>query len=163
MACKCLTWDSGQRFAFGEDAGVIPMTSYESLADAAFAAAVDVQLKIEGLSTSLDNFRRFAKILKEPIFPGSEYKLLHDARNLPLYKVAWSNTYGDINSKLPPQVLLTKIAELLQRAEGGFDRFEKEDKQGIADFCLALNRAFLEENAKSYNSSYSARAMHASH
>ncbi len=70
------------------------MTSYESLADAAFAAAVDVQLKIDGLATNLENFQKFARLLREPILPGSEYKLLHDARNLPLYKAAWSNVYG---------------------------------------------------------------------
>jgi hypothetical protein len=138
------------------------MTSYEGLADAAFAAAVDVQLKIEGLSSSLESFQKFAKLLKEPILPESEYKLLHDARNLPLYKAAWSNTYGQRNADLKPNVLLTKIAELLCSAEVEIDNWKKEDKQKVADFCLALNRAFLEENAKTYNMSYSARAMHAS-
>ncbi|MGA7657066.1 MAG: hypothetical protein WCA96_09845, partial [Methylocella sp.] len=124
------------------------MTSYESLADAAFEAAVDVQLKIEGKPSSLDNFRKFARLLKEPILPGSPYKVLHDARNLPLYKVAWSNTYGPKSSELKPDILLNNIAELLQRVEDEIDRLKNEEKQRMAAFCLALNRVFLEENAK---------------
>jgi DICT domain-containing protein len=137
------------------------MTSYETLADAAFAAAVDVQLVIEGKASSLDSFKKFASLLKEPISPDSSYKLLYDARNLPLYKAAWLSACDPKAIDLKSEQFLQRVADLLQRAQDDIENGKTADKQRIADFCLALNRVFLEENAKNFESAYGARAYNA--
>lgn len=133
------------------------MTSYESLADAAFSAAVDIQMQIEGKETTLENFHKFARLLKEPISPSSSYKLLHDARKLPLYKAAWSESSASTTNS---RSTIEEIARFLARAES--NNWTHPDKVRMAEFCLALSRVFIEENAKDLISSYNARSIHAS-
>jgi hypothetical protein len=139
------------------------MTSFEKLADAAFAAAVDLQ-QLKGGKPGGDRFRYFAKLLREPISADHSYKLLYDARNLPLYREAWRVAFPDTTAldTAKGEALLGRIADALQTAEKAIETHKSFDVTGIARFCLHLNRIFLEENGRAYSESYKARASHAS-
>lgn len=138
------------------------MTSYERLADAAFAAAMDVQLRIEGKATNLENFNEFVNLLKEPVHSENSYKLLQDPRNVPIYKAAWSNVYGGVTKDLKTEAVLSNIANLLKRFEENFQKQKPADVKKMVDFCLSLNSSFLDENGRSLNGAFNNRVQYAS-
>jgi hypothetical protein len=129
------------------------------LADAALAAGIEVQRYIEGKHSSLSDFRSFVSLLQEPITSNNSYKLLNDARNLPLYRAAYSNVFGSDTTK-QSDVLLQEISTLLKDAEQKIPN-KKPDREPIVRFCLALNRIFLAENARLYDDAYRARIKNA--
>jgi len=139
------------------------MTSYESLADAAFAAAMDIQLRIEGKKFDLANFNTFVKLLKEPLSADQSYKLLDDPRNIPLYKAAWANVYGNKSKEVKTEDILKFISDLLQKAEADISSLTHEEVKRIAKFCLTMNSIFLAENGRAMSSAFSTRSQHASY
>jgi hypothetical protein len=139
------------------------MTSYESLADAAFAAAMDIQLRIEGKNSNLAKFNTFVKLLKEPLKADNSYKLLDDPRKIPLYKAAWSDVYGKSSKVEKTEDILKCISDMLQRAEDDLCNMKPEEIQKIAKFCLTMNSIFLEENGRAISNAFHARSQHASY
>lgn len=147
----------------GSFLGEASMTSYESLADAAFAAAMDIQLRIEGKKFDLANFNTFVKLLKEPLRADDSYKLLNDPRNIPLYKAAWSNVYGNQSGGTKTEDILKFISDLLEKAEDDISSFDPEEVKRIAKFCLTMHSIFLEENGRGISNAFSTRSQHASY
>jgi hypothetical protein len=138
------------------------VASYERLADAAFAAAVDIQRHLNGKASDFDAYRALVKLLEQPVAPDESYKLLYDARNLPLYKAAWFNAFGANATEMKTDTFLQRVSEFLQVPLRNLDsgkgfRAPKE----VARFCLALSQSFLQENAAQYNQHYQARMKNA--
>lgn len=139
------------------------MTSYETLADAAFAAAMDIQLRIEGKRSDLSNFNTFVKLLKEPLSADDSYKLLDDPRNIPLYKAAWSDVYGKSSKEVKTENILQFISDMLQKAAEDISSLKAEEIKRVAKFCLSMNSIFLEENGRAIGNAFHARSQHASY
>jgi hypothetical protein len=116
----------------GNDRGQGRQKRDESLADAAFAAAMDVQLRIEGKKFDLANFNTFVKLLKEPLIADQSYKLLDDPRNIPLYKAAWSNVYGNPSKEVNTEYIMQFISDLLQKAETDISSLAPDEIKRIA-------------------------------
>src|SRR5689334_1207022 len=90
------------------------VASYERLADSAFEAAINIQRLTKGKSSSFDDYLKFVKLLEEPLAPDESYKLLYDARNLPLYRAAWSNVFGQSTTEVKTDVFLKRISDFLR-------------------------------------------------
>lgn len=137
------------------------VASYERLADSAFEAAMDIQRMVQGKTSSFDGFRSFVKLLGEPLAPNESYKLLYDARNLPLYRAAWSNVFGAAATEVKPEVFLKRISDFLGIALQQIEQKKQFKADEMSKFCLALNQIFLQENAKQYAANYRARMRNA--
>lgn len=119
--------------------------SYESLADAALDAAIDLQKFIETEQRNFAKFESFVRLLQEPIGAEGQYKLLHDVRKLPLYRAAWVDVFGDSGLKLKSSVLLERLSKFLKNSIADIDKKTTKDLEQIVEFCLALNRAFVQQ------------------
>jgi hypothetical protein len=138
------------------------VASYERLADSAFAAAMDIQRHLNGKDSSFQKYREFVSLLEEPLVPNETYKLLYDARNLPLYKAAWSTVFGPAATELKADIFLKRVSDLLSNTLQNVENGKPFKAAEIAKFCLALNQTFLEENARLYAVNFRARMRNAS-
>ena len=137
------------------------MASYERLADSAFAAAMDIQRYLLDKSSSFQEYREFVNLLEEPLVSNESYKLLYDARNLPLYKAAWSNVFGQAATELKADLFLKRVSDLLNNTLQNIENGEPIKAADVIKFCLSLNQIFLEENARRYAANYQARIRNA--
>jgi hypothetical protein len=137
------------------------VASYERLADSAFEAAMNIQRLVQGSATSFDQYREFVKILEEPLAPNESYKLLYDARNLPLYRAAWSNVFGQSATEVKTEVFLKRFSEFLRGTLQSIEQGKSFKADEMSKFCLALNQIFLQENAKQYAANYRTRMRNA--
>lgn len=133
------------------------VASYERLADSAFAAAMDIQRYLRNKSSSFQGYRGFVRLLEEPLVPNESYKLLYDARNLPLYKAAWSNVFGQAGTEVRADIFLKRVSDFLNNALQNIESGKPIKASELVRFCLALNQIFLEENARRYAANYRAR------
>jgi len=137
------------------------VASYERLADSAFAAAMDIQRYLLDKSSSFQEYREFVNLLEEPLVSNESYKLLYDARNLPLYKAAWSNVFGQAATELKADLFLKRVSDLLNNTLQNIENGEPIKAADVIKFCLSLNQIFLEENARRYAANYQARIRNA--
>ena len=137
------------------------VASYERLADSAFEAAMNIQRLVQGSASSFDQYREFVKILEEPLAPNESYKLLYDARNLPLYRAAWSNVFGQSATEVKTEVFLKRFSEFLRGTLQSIEQGKSFKADEMSKFCLALNQIFLQENAKQYAVNYRTRMRNA--
>jgi hypothetical protein len=137
------------------------VASYERLADSAFEAAMNIQRLVQGSASSFDQYREFVKILEEPLAPNESYKLLYDARNLPLYRAAWSNVFGQSATEVKTEVFLKRFSEFLRGTLQSIEQGKSFKADEMSKFCLALNQIFLQENAKQYAANYRTRMRNA--
>lgn len=138
------------------------VASYERLADSAFEAAINIHRLTQGKSRSFEDYRKFVKLLEEPLAPDESYKLLYDARNLPLYRAAWSNVFGQPATEVKTEVFLKRISEFLRGTLQNIEEGKSFKADEMSKFCLALNQIFLQENAKQYAANYRTRMRNAS-
>jgi hypothetical protein len=137
------------------------VASYERLADSAFEAAMTIQRINHDKGSSLEGYRAFVSLLEEPIAPNESYKLLYDARNLPLYRAAWSNVFGTAATEVKTDVFLKRVSEFLRSTLNNMEQGKPFKAEDMSKFCLALNQIFLQENAKQYAANYRARMRNA--
>jgi hypothetical protein len=137
------------------------VTSYERLADSAFAAAMDIQRQLQGKAPSFEGYRELVKLLEEPVVPNESYKLLYDARNLPLYRAAWSKAFGQAATEVKTEVFLKRVSDFLHQTLQNIEQGKPFKTEEMSKFCLALNQIFLQENAKQYAANYRARMSNA--
>lgn len=138
------------------------VASYERLADSAFEAAMNIQRLMLGKASSFDEYRKFVNLLEEPLAPNESYKLLYDARNLPLYRAAWSNVFGQAATEMKTEVFLKRFSELLRGTLQSIEQGKSFKADEMSKFCLALNQIFLQENARQYATNYRTRMRNAS-
>lgn len=119
------------------------LVSYEKLADTALSAALEIR-EAKQERPDFDQLNALVSMLRDPVQSESDYKLLTDARNLPVYRAAWEQTFGP--SKLKQEVLLERLSEFLAKSIE-FARKPGGERDHLYDFCLALNRLFLEKSA----------------
>jgi hypothetical protein len=137
------------------------VASYERLADSAFEAAMNIQRLVQGSASSFDQYREFVKLLEEPLATNESYKLLYDARNLPLYRAAWSNVFGQSATEVKTEVFLKRFSEFLRGTLQSIEQGKSFKADEMSKFCLALNQIFLQENAKQYAANYRTRMRNA--
>jgi hypothetical protein len=137
------------------------VASYERLADSAFEAAMNIQQLLQGKSSSFGGFREFVKLLEEPLAPDESYKLLYDARNLPLYRAAWSNVFGQSATEVKTEVFLRRVSDFLGSTLQNIEEGKSFKADEMSRFCLSLNQIFLQENAKQYAANYRTRMRNA--
>ncbi|MDR3557934.1 MAG: hypothetical protein P4L61_00185 [Candidatus Pacebacteria bacterium] len=138
------------------------MTSYEGLADAAYSAAVNVEKYLNGKDKDLNKLDVFSRLLSEPLIANSEYKLLYDARIVPLYRSVWSEFKGIPFPKKNTDTLLSEISSFIKDAKSDIEKNNmKAHGRQVAKFCLMLNKMFLEKNADMYETSFRSRVSNA--
>jgi hypothetical protein len=137
------------------------VASYERLADSAFEAAMNIQRLIQGKTSSFEGYRRFVNLLEEPLAPNESYKLLYDARNLPLYRAAWSNVFGQSATEVKTEIFLKRFSDFLRNTLQSIEQAKPFKADEMSKFCLALNQIFLQENAKQYAANYRTRMRNA--
>jgi hypothetical protein len=137
------------------------VASYERLADSAFEAAMNIQRLAQGGASSFEQYREFVKLLEEPLAPNESYKLLYDARNLPLYRAAWSNVFGQPATEVKTEVFLKRFSEFLRGTLQSLEQGKPFKVEEMSKFCLALNQIFLQENARQYATNYRTRMRNA--
>jgi hypothetical protein len=137
------------------------VASYERLADSAFEAAMSIQRLMQGRASSFEEYREFVHLLEEPIAPNESYKLLYDARNLPLYRAAWSNVFGQPATEVKTDLFLKRFSDFLRTTLQSIEQGKSFKADEMSKFCLALNQIFLQENAKQYAANYRTRMRNA--
>jgi len=122
---------------------------------------MDIQRYLLDKSSSFQEYREFVNLLEEPLVSNESYKLLYDARNLPLYKAAWSNVFGQAATELKADLFLKRVSDLLNNTLQNIENGEPIKAADVIKFCLSLNQIFLEENARRYAANYQARIRNA--
>ncbi|MEQ1933353.1 MAG: hypothetical protein ABL962_05670 [Fimbriimonadaceae bacterium] len=120
------------------------IVSYERLADTALNAALEIR-KAKAETPDFNSLSQLVTMLRDPIQNAGEYKLLTDARNLPVYRAAWEQ--AGMQGKLKQEVFLDRLSDFLTKSIE-YARKPGGDRDRLYEFCLALNRLFLEKSAK---------------
>lgn len=113
------------------------VASYERLADSAFEAAMNIHRLTQGKNSSFDDYRKFVDLLEEPLAPDESYKLLYDARNLPLYRAAWSNVFGQSATEVKTDIFLKRLSEFLRGTLQNIEDGKPYKADEMSKFCLA--------------------------
>ena len=119
------------------------VVSYEKLADTSLRAALELR-RADAPNAEFAHLAELVAMLRAPVDSDADYKLLTDARNIAIYRAAWEEAFG-AESKLKPDAFLTKLSGFLSKSIETNGR--PRDSHSLYEFCLALNRLFLEKSA----------------